>query len=867
MIELEKAMEQINNSEIGAKFFKADLHIHTPASSDFIGSVTPEDIINKAIEKKLNIIAITDHNSVEWCERIIETSKGKNIDIFPGIEISTQGGKLGLHFIAIFDKDKPLQEIKDCLAKIGLDSKKQGTTETLTTESIEKIMKEIRESNGIVIGAHAYSPKGICNGMQGNQRTEIIKNKNLCAIEIADLKHIDFFKGLDPQYQRLLACIKSSDAHCLDDIGKEYTLLKMGDSNIEGLRQAFCDPQSRIRFDSAQIHNHPSIIGMIVEGGFLDGEIFHFNENMNTFIGAKGTGKSTAIELMRYVLCSEHKNKKLKEEHNEMIKEVLGNGTIILLIKTKDNQNYLISRRINEETKIYRDDGVLLDISIQNFFEFFDIECYSQGELISISKDSTNQLKMIDRYIDFENLIENERNHTTKLSTNASSILRNIERIEELRIKTERLPSVLEKIRIIEEKGLKTHSETQKKWEYEKTVIKNIIDKITKKMEEINKTTLFNLDDFEVDIEKLVNVTELGEFHSNYLTLKSSLEIVHRESIIQKIKEHLDIVLILKKKWETDYQTQLEEFKKITEDLKSKDIDISNYLKLEEEKNDLESNAIEIGKLESNNQELFRERDGLLKELILIRNKISDKRKKEIDAINEKLKDVLRINLDRESFRNDYFDWMIDCLHGSRFLKEDTKKLCDTLKPMELYNIIENKKEDCVDILSSKTELTKNYFERLMKCQSFINKLFDLQLIKLEDTLDIKLNDNGWKSLPSLSVGGKCTAILLIAMLERRIPLLIDQPEDSLDNSFIYTSIVQIIRKLKDKRQLIVVTHNANIPVLGDCEQMFVMNSNGLKGDVRQCGVIDDEEIKKTVQNILEGGTEAFRKRQEKYGI
>lgn len=462
-MDVKQIIEKIQTREFGAKLFRVDLHIHTPASKDFKGSATPEEIVEKAIKTGLNIIAVTDHNSIEWCEKVINAAKDKPLNVFPGVEVSTQGGKIGLHFLAIFDKGKPIREIEDCLARIGLDSKKQGDVDALTNESIEKIMKEVRAHDGIVIGAHAYSDKGICAGMKGNQRTNIIQDNNLCAIEINDVENIKFFTGDDPKYKRILACIKSSDAHTLDDIGKEFTLIKMGEPNLEGLRQAFCDPQSRIRFDPKQVHNHPSIIGMYIEGGFLDGEVFHFNENMNNLIGGKGTGKTTAIELMRFALYSSPKDDKLKEEYQEMVKSVLEDGTTHLLIKTKDNQLYLISRKLNEEPKIYRENGDLLEINIDNFYELFDIECYSQGELICIARDSTNQLKMIDKYIDFQNLFEEERIFLERLSTNATLILQNKEKIDELKAKTERLPTILEKIRIIEEKGLKKYSETQKK--------------------------------------------------------------------------------------------------------------------------------------------------------------------------------------------------------------------------------------------------------------------------------------------------------------------------------------------------------------------------------------------------------------------
>ena len=104
-------------------------------------------------------------------------------------------------------------------------------------------------------------------------------------------------------------------------------------------------------------------------------------------------------------------------------------------------------------------------------------------------------------------------------------------------------------------------------------------------------------------------------------------------------------------------------------------------------------------------------------------------------------------------------------------------------------------------------------------------------------------------------------------MFERDITLIIDQPEDSLDNSFIYKEVVKNIRKIKNKRQLIIATHNANIPVLGDSELISVMTSNGRNGFVTERGIIDKNKIKIHVQNILEGGKEAFERRKLKYGI
>jgi ABC-type cobalamin/Fe3+-siderophores transport system ATPase subunit len=146
-----------------------------------------------------------------------------------------------------------------------------------------------------------------------------------------------------------------------------------------------------------------------------------------------------------------------------------------------------------------------------------------------------------------------------------------------------------------------------------------------------------------------------------------------------------------------------------------------------------------------------------------------------------------------------------------------------------------------------------------------VEQLTKLELFEIHDRPVIELNDGGWKELNEMSDGQQCTALLSIAMIERDVPLIIDQPEDMLDNKFIFTDVVEILRSIKQDRQVIAATHNANIPIIGDAEQIVVMRSNGRAGFYRNCGSIDDDEIKALAQDILEGGEMAFKRRREMY--
>ncbi len=142
-------------------------------------------------------------------------------------------------------------------------------------------------------------------------------------------------------------------------------------------------------------------------------------------------------------------------------------------------------------------------------------------------------------------------------------------------------------------------------------------------------------------------------------------------------------------------------------------------------------------------------------------------------------------------------------------------------------------------------------------------------MLPIDDRVIIELNvstgaNPNFKDASELSRGQKCTALLPILLARRDGPLLIDQPEDNLDNHFIYETVVESILRLKSRRQMIFITHNANIPVLGEAELVVVMNSDGIRGFVEKAGTVD--ECRNEIIDLLEGGEEAFELRRKRYG-
>lgn len=163
-----------------------------------------------------------------------------------------------------------------------------------------------------------------------------------------------------------------------------------------------------------------------------------------------------------------------------------------------------------------------------------------------------------------------------------------------------------------------------------------------------------------------------------------------------------------------------------------------------------------------------------------------------------------------------------------------------------------------------KTELSAEQADKVIAALNSSEHLHELETVELIDQPRIELNDGGtYKDSHSLSTGQKCTTILPILLMESEKPLLVDQPEDNLDNRFISQTVVESVHKVKTNRQLIFVTHNPNIPVLGDAAKVFVLESDGTTARLVKEGNVD--ACKEEIVTLLEGGEDAFKQRKQRY--
>ena len=236
-------------------------------------------------------------------------------------------------------------------------------------------------------------------------------------------------------------------------------------------------------------------------------------------------------------------------------------------------------------------------------------------------------------------------------------------------------------------------------------------------------------------------------------------------------------------------------------------------------------------------------------------------------ALQSESAEKVRIRVQRNADVLEYRQKLLNALYGSKLKnQEDILQSLSAIRPEDLALIL---REDDIAEFETHTSFGKERGRKIL--DAFRQNLHPLELkvLPIDDRVIIELNvstgpNPNFKDASELSRGQKCTALLPILLARRDTPLVIDQPEDNLDNHFIYETVVDSIKRLKPRRQMIFITHNANIPVLGEAELVIVMNSDGQRGFVEKAGTVD--ECRNEIIDLLEGGEEAFELRRKRYG-
>lgn len=616
-----------------------------------------------------------------------------------------------------------------------------------------------------------------------------------------------------------------------------------------------------------------------VIGGFIDGQKFDFAPGLNCLIGVRGTGKTTILELIRYALDAlPSRNIRPSGRRNieSLLKHNLGVGRVQLGIETRDGLKYVVSRVWGEEPIVLTAEGEPTGVILNNS-RIFQADIYSQNEVEQVADnpvallhllDAFEPRKIADQQLDILRL-------QSSLATNGTHILPIEQRLSSLNDELSQLPNVESQL-----KGVLTGSNDNTAVIDQAYVLKNLRDKerhVAARVAEGLQAITVDMDQLE---ERLASVSSslldrdiidgpnrehMAGIFKHLQDCEKHLDGLlgearhHTTELQQQINEQAGRLAKLHRKQELAFRDLLERHRKVQHKKQG-----DERLHLEKFRNDLlhkrQVHKAVCKKLMS----LRLERDALLAQLSELRDRLFAARQSVADQINQELSPGIRVTLSQYGNTTRYQRLLENHLRHAH-LKHGVvaHKLVRVLCPVELADAVRHKN---VNLLIDRAELNHDQAEKTIAALSDIEILLELEAGQLLDLPKIELKDGeGYKDSSVLSTGQKCTAILPILMMDSDNPLLIDQPEDNLDNRFIYESIVDKLCDIKQKRQLIFVTHNPNIPVVANADKVFVLESDGSSARIAHQGTV--EECRSEIVTLLEGGEEAFSRRKERYFV
>lgn len=878
----------------GLSFKKLDLHTHTPASKCFRDrTVTPEQIVQAALAKNLDGLAITDHNSGGWIDRVKIAAEGSPLVVFPGVEITCLGGAGGIHLIALFDVSHGTREIESVLGNLGLAPDEYGKEDTIVQMDPFAVSDIIAKRGGIVVLAHANSSKGALNEMRGQQRIDLVQHRAISGAEGTDFQNlelkqkrkrvVDLLDGTEPTFKRKLAVYQASDnpseiadgSHGLTDIGTRCSHFKMDHVNLEGLAQCLADPDVRIRQDfEFQALCCPFIKRIKVNGGFLNNSDAQFHQGLNSILGAKGAGKSLLIEFLRFGLNQPPANEDIRRDYEGKLEHRLQNYSSVEITVVDETGHEAVFARTWDpaEENPYTAGGT------KDPAELFPVLFLSQNEIIKIAENEAEQIAFIDGFFDF-------RVFQQRIAALESELTGFDRVLGECFVAFGTQRSIEEKI-----EGLKKDISALD------TALKNpVFDQFSNLEVKDNamRAQLRFIDDLIQTVSRdqqqygLIELPAIPESCAADPAAKRMHDVISaaKSRIIDKLDEAAKALNLSKQQAEAEYAKWSPEFltakKNYTEAVQKEGGDYKNLA---------QKRAKIIKQIEAEQQRLapVKQKADQIKGTTMKRDEAIASLKNAYEAYSKERQErcaklevesggrlMVRIN---ESSNFDEFRQRLSALKKGSYIRDNEIELiCTKATPGQFVRAIVRhgvfgKPESLEELAKAVGIEPQRLFtlSEFLKNEYAIEKILGLEhkaLPKDQPEIKYKVADGSFQPLSQLSVGQKCTAMLILALSDGSFPIVIDQPEDSLDIRTIWEDMCTKVRKGKERRQFIFTTHNSSLAVASDTDKFTVLESGATSGRVMFSGSMDHAPVRDEVITYLEGGPDTYRRKFEKYRI
>jgi ABC-type lipoprotein export system ATPase subunit len=863
----------------------ADLQVHTPADKNHrygnAGGPEPNEafarkLLQAHVDAGVQIVAVTDHNSVEWWPILNQVGEELGVFVFPGIEVNVNK----CHLMAIWERDekghKLAQQFLTRSFKPGVEPLEEDRTpKPLAEGSVLEVAERAVEGKALVFAPHSTAKQiGLFGKNVCNMSAAIAKSGVVSGFDVMNDKGLDVLRNPAAEFGDLIPpWFSSGDVRELDAVGKRACYLKTDERpTLESLRQAFLMPETRVRLREdlkprwkgvkyARFLDSPEpacarIESISVEGGFHNGLKVEFGPGLNAVIGGKGTGKSTLIEILRFALeapASIAPKAIRKDGRDSLTANFPSNAEASVAFVDADGEEYQVTRVGGSAGGALYSEGKKLDIDPRRRI---GVVVFGQRELAALPGEADA----------LENFVLSRRE---KEHAEASAVV----------------DKALEKARKI--------AEELDDLDYELTDFRDAKEELEDINEKLGKIVKSGSSDLAGESEALQQADDaLGELFEwpagvveqaealaeleppelpDHPKLPSGIKSTRREgqrAVAKAAQAAIDAATGLEKKldaheaaWEKTREKRREEIARLLADAGLEDP--AELGQLQARKVELTRRLRDSADKQKARAKLLPKREAAVEALEAARRARSRLIEDAVAELNGLTGERVRIDLDPLSDREPLIDFLGDQINERKLSPTQASRL-EKLTGRELAEAAFSKEPDALDKLG----LTSGLVENLKEAEGPTLRL--LEEVESPDQIRIEVNlaESGparWTDVEDASPGQAATAMLELALISSDEPLIIDQPEDDLDNRFIYDEVVTKVAEVAAHRQVIVATHNANIPVLGDAELVLALDATTSKGKVLACGGLDEPSVADTARRILEGGAQAFDERARRY--
>ena len=598
-----------------------------------------------------------------------------------------------------------------------------------------------------------------------------------------------------------------------------------------------------------------------IEDGFLDGLDVQFAAGLNVLIGARGTGKTSLIELIRFALGAPAFTEDAARRGMQQALSVLQGGQVTVVLRDGQDR-FVVTRGGRDEAP--RSTRLIPPVTV-----------LAQSEIEAVGAQTSGRLHLIDRFRPNREEADKQRRHLTSTLRSLTAEIGGVR--DELRSINEQVPGMQtvrseRLVAVAEQQDLFKSIEATAKDREDLAELQTYAAVLAVRSAVYERTTA-TLNSFRWELLRIADglrgIEEwpdsagandlLGGVRRRSAeaaqALRNTIEIVESaETEVQKLSEQNGADRLMTEERARASRRALDELQagagaitRRVEILTEREAQLGALEDLGKDR------ATKVAELQSLRRKVFEEVEKVQAERfesrVLIANRLKDELGPEIKT------DVIESGM-----TNDYASIIAAALRGSGLHYNALAPLLAAhMSPLELVEAVESNGFQM--ITEAVMEITT---ERAMNVIAYLRSqsLTDLIAAPVDDVVELSLLDGvDYKESDNLSIGQRCTVVLPVLLSGPGELLIIDQPEDHLDNAFITETLVERLRERKEGDQFILASHNANIPVLGEADLVVRLSSDGRRGFVEHAGQLDAPATVRAITSVMEGGVEAFERR------